>query len=351
METGLKMTIIKNNPKLRSVKGNINGYAALAQILCTKIHDGEYAPGQRLDGARQIAEQFGVGRRVAVCALDLLAMKGLVRAEARRGYFVSESMRPGFSYTVGIYLCKIQPFSFGEELSIISRDLSYYGYELIYGCDMERGSSLKRFLSDNPKMDAIFLTGDINEADLKQLSNWKKPYLLVGAHRHLPGQPFEDAAFDRLIEEHLTQRLLPFRGKRFAAIVGDKNSISDRLVLAAAQRAAETAGCIIEPGSLVFTDGSGQSLVGRLLAQCKMDVIFSLGIFLVAIARIFQTEPDLVKPHVIGLDEVMYPAGVVPPDIDYLNLRVNCRIAHDSVTRMMEMLGERTVGQQIPNRN
>ncbi|MEU1311721.1 winged helix-turn-helix domain-containing protein [Streptomyces cinnamoneus] len=62
----------------------------IADTLRAEIVAGTLKPGEKLPAVRQIAERFEVAAGTATKALQLLAKRGIVRADSTRGYFVSE---------------------------------------------------------------------------------------------------------------------------------------------------------------------------------------------------------------------------------------------------------------------
>ena len=63
-------------------------YIQLADALARKIETGEYAPGQRLQSADDLAEQYEIAPNTAVKALRLLRDRGLVEMSHGRGTYV-----------------------------------------------------------------------------------------------------------------------------------------------------------------------------------------------------------------------------------------------------------------------
>ncbi|GLZ40015.1 GntR family transcriptional regulator [Actinokineospora sp. NBRC 105648] len=63
-------------------------YAAIAEDLTTKIHNGEYAPGTALPGQHELSAHYGVTLMTLRQALRVLADDGLISQEPGRGTFV-----------------------------------------------------------------------------------------------------------------------------------------------------------------------------------------------------------------------------------------------------------------------
>lgn len=74
-------------------------YRQIAAVLAERISDGTYQPNRAIPSASAIAHEFGVARRTANQAVDVLKRQGLVRGVRGRGVFVipAESGETGAS--------------------------------------------------------------------------------------------------------------------------------------------------------------------------------------------------------------------------------------------------------------
>ena len=63
-------------------------YVQVADELTRKIRSGEYAPGQRLPSADDLAELYEIAPNTAIKALRLLRERGLVEMSTGRGTYV-----------------------------------------------------------------------------------------------------------------------------------------------------------------------------------------------------------------------------------------------------------------------
>jgi DNA-binding GntR family transcriptional regulator len=64
-------------------------YVQLADLIAEKIERGEYAAGQRLPSADDLAELHGIAPNTARKALSLLRERGLAEMSAGRGTYVT----------------------------------------------------------------------------------------------------------------------------------------------------------------------------------------------------------------------------------------------------------------------
>jgi len=63
-------------------------YRQIAAILRGRIEGGEYAPGQRLPGIKDLMDEYGVAHLTANKALRLLVAEGHAELSPGRGFYV-----------------------------------------------------------------------------------------------------------------------------------------------------------------------------------------------------------------------------------------------------------------------
>lgn len=316
---------------------NDAGYPVLAEKLARKILSGEYTPGDKLS-ARAIAVEAGVGRRVAGCALDLLAVKGLLRVEARKGFYVSESVRTGNHSRIGIFIFGMSPLQSGRMLAEVNSEIQASGCEAVYGSDAEEMYTFHEWLANHPGLDGLLLDGYIADRMLKPLQKWRKPYLLMGIHDTDNRHPCEDADFAVRMTDRLTEIFRPFGGKRIATILGDASSGSDRALMTAVRTAALRVGSDPDPELFVHADGAGYACMEKMLKITRPDVLYTVGAFQIALARLLAKQPDLTPPYVIGPKARMPPGLGDICDLHPEPFRIESEIAVRSVRRLLDLI-------------
>ena len=65
----------------------------LGWALCARIHDGEFRPGQRLPGLREMAEASGLNVNTVRAVYQRLEQKGLLESQQGSGTFVAATLR------------------------------------------------------------------------------------------------------------------------------------------------------------------------------------------------------------------------------------------------------------------
>lgn len=77
---------------MRSEQNGINLWRQIGETLAEEIGNGEFAAGERLPPATNLAERFGVNPHTVLRAISHLQDEGLVRIERGRGTFVAETI-------------------------------------------------------------------------------------------------------------------------------------------------------------------------------------------------------------------------------------------------------------------
>jgi DNA-binding transcriptional regulator YhcF (GntR family) len=73
----------------------------LGWALCARIHDGEFAPGQRLPGLRELAEASGLNVNTVRAVYQRLEQRGLLESQQGSGTFVAATLpRPSAVGTI-----------------------------------------------------------------------------------------------------------------------------------------------------------------------------------------------------------------------------------------------------------
>lgn len=118
-------------------QGRVEG---VMRELETAMIDGSLAPGARLPGERQLAEQYGVARNTVREALQRLAAQGLLLTRPGAGVFVTDRLRTGIASPWG-QLVSNHP-ALGEDILEFRRVLegatAYFAAMRADAADVER---------------------------------------------------------------------------------------------------------------------------------------------------------------------------------------------------------------------
>lgn len=302
-----------------------------------KFHDGVYRPGEKLKGARSLAAEYGVGRMVAVCALEILTVKGYIYSEPRKGFFVSPDFKPNRYYALGIFLSGISAVNCGEELFYLKNASVIHLNSVVYGSDMDGGENLRAWLGKNRKMDGVLIYGNLTDEKLKPLVKSGIPYMVVGSHAISPVHPQVSGNLTEKYRQALAPVFAQLKGKRIGAMVGDSKSSSDRQTLQGVREAIQNCGMQVDESLLIHCEGTSYSDMIDLLMKKRADVIFAIGIFQVAIARCLQKYPDCPRPYIISNYINAWPQGlprVADKEISVGNIIAD--IAEEAVEKLMK---------------
>ena len=79
-------------------------YRNIAQVLLSRINEGDFRPGSRVPSERELAAEYGISRMTARAAVQLLAQRGLVERKERSGVFVAlPKIEQGLDTVAGFY--------------------------------------------------------------------------------------------------------------------------------------------------------------------------------------------------------------------------------------------------------
>lgn len=168
--------------KHKSLKSNFSPrYMTVANDIIKRIFDGEYRPGMRLPSMRVLAKKYGTSVQVVLSALQGLQTLQYLRAEPKKGVFVSSSVRAGRFYRIGVFVLNQNPFAYGGVLYDLNNALTHAGYTMIIGMNFDGGLRLKQWVSHKHNLDALLLFGIPSAKEFDHFQRIRVPYLLVAA--------------------------------------------------------------------------------------------------------------------------------------------------------------------------
>lgn len=156
-------------------------YMAVANDITKRIFDGEYRPGTRLPSMRILARKYGVSVQVILSALQGLQALNYLRAEPKKGVFVSPDICSGRFYRIGVFVLHENPFDYGGILYDLNNALTRAGYTMIIGMNFDGGLSLKQWVSHKHNLDALLVFGVPAAKEIHHFKRIRVPYLLMGA--------------------------------------------------------------------------------------------------------------------------------------------------------------------------
>ena len=213
------------------------------------IKTGYFPRDKKLPSVRQLAEQFGVGRQIALFSLGQLVKRHILISVNRKGYFINPEYSAGKFYRIGFLDNESNSLRNAYSSQFYYAALSY-GYQLIPVNRFENDEELPEMLKRYPDIDGIIVTGrHITDRMLVPLARGKIPYAVFGTYnissRHLavnfrnPEKRFDSVA--RWILEHDI--------KSAAIVAGPQSSFSEQHTLSLWQTSLmrKVPGCRIIP--------------------------------------------------------------------------------------------------------
>lgn len=270
----------------------------MARILIHKIHNGEYAPGDRLESIRSLAEHYGVGRQVISSAFSLMSKQNYVYTVHGSGTYVNPRLKVGLYYRLGYFNNQLNPGSGGITLYEAHMYAARRHFTLIPGSNYEEDFTLAEWLMRKNDLDGVIITGIVNEELLKYPRLHKIPYVVVGNYDISADHPqviydvYRDY-YDRMLElfrEH--------RWKSFGVIGGSPDMRADREAMNGIRDAARDAGMDLAHGSFGTAWEDGYKEVVAALKR-KPEVLIFCGSHWLGLLKYCERHPDFRRPAVV----------------------------------------------------
>jgi DNA-binding LacI/PurR family transcriptional regulator len=209
----------------------------LAGILRTAIEQGIYAAGQPIPSERELTKNHGLSRTTVRRAIQLLVDEGMVYRQPGSGTYVGRRQPPVLEVgpahaTLGLILPTLANPYFGELATVIERECTRAGYQLLLGQSNLTGRSEAPYLARYAENAAVkgvitIATGtDIPAESYAQLECAGKPFLFVVRHDETVGA--DAVSTDHVGGARALVRYLVGLGHRRIAYIGDALSRSPR---------------------------------------------------------------------------------------------------------------------------
>lgn len=302
----------------------------LASLLRTAIEQGIYSAGQPIPSERELTKNHGLSRTTVRRAIQLLVDEGILYRLPGSGTYVGRpqprvlELAPEHA-TLGLILPTLANPYFGELATVIERESTRAGYQLLLGQSDLTGRSEAPYLAryaENAAVKGVITisTGmDIPAESYAQLGRAGKPFLFVVRHDETVGA-------DAVSTDHvggaraLMQHLIGL-GHRRIAYIGDARSRSPRHRQGYLE-ALHDAGLPEEPQLQVRLDAENFEQVGEQGVRQLLDrevpftAIFaqidSIAVGVLRALRAAGTRvPDDVS--VVGFDNIPIAEHLHPP--------------------------------------
>ncbi len=251
-------------------------YWTVATDMISKINQGLYRDGEKIESMRVLADRYGVGVQVIQLAMAGLENLGYVRSEAKCGVFVTRSGERGPYFRLGIFINAYNLTREGLLLQNLGEEIEKAEYTPVAGCNHDEPYSFESWL-DSKKLDGVFLSGIVDE-NLTQTAIRKRiPYLVLGNYDIAPSHPqiLRDVYGDSL--RFFRRALKKYAGKRICFLFGAESSRADRERRAALIEVLRGLNGTVDETLLPHCEGDGYEQVSRILSGGLADVLMTTG--------------------------------------------------------------------------
>ena len=272
----------------------------VALKLIEAIRRGKYKPGMRLPGLRVLAEQFDVGRQVALSAVSQLAKKDYVYTVRGSGTYVNPHRKSGLYYRIGLFVNILNPVNEGRTFTLFAEALEPYGFTLCLGFNFETDLTLEKWFRNKPNLDGLILTGAVRDSLLEFPKKHHIPYVVIGNYDLSPEHPQASLSEKENYCRVLVEQIQKHGWKRIAALGGKNSWRADREIMDAIRKAQEQAGLTVDEEKMLSSPADGYSeLTGLFSRKPLPDVLFIVGEHWHGLEKYCRNYPDFQRPAVV----------------------------------------------------
>lgn len=293
----------------RKTADGIPIYRKIQRDIVAKIHDGVYRPGDRLPGMRALAKQYGASTQAVYDAVRILSQAGYLVTEPHRGLFVARNLQRGFYYRIGIFTDRINPLTGMRNVLQFHQVCRKNSFELIPGSNFETESTLDDFLKQHPNLDALVLFGNLSRETLDLAVRSGLPYRIWGNYG-FPDSYKQLRVSMKPLERHAMRMFEPHAGKKIFIMLGEKNSVSDRLYGNLLLRAAQTRGLVCSENDLIYSSDLGYEVMCERFRAERPDILLTTGGLIYGIRQFFTEHPELPMPEIWA--DANFPVAAKP---------------------------------------
>lgn len=273
---------------------------AIANHLISEIRNGHYKPGEKLKSVRSIADQYGVGRQIALSAIQLLARNNLVYTEKGSGTFVRHDLRTDRYNRIGLFINRMNPAYSWETLKTAGEMLAKENYSLILGANFEEDFTLSDWLKKKTELDGILLEGLLDDKLLKSVSAAGIPYVVIGNYDIDAKHPQATADIKDFLCSNLAVSIRKSGCRKIGAILGSPDLRADRESAEGVTAAIKEAGLPVDRSLIRQCEEDAYADIVYLLenAEPRPDFIFVHGIYAASLQKYFANHDPSHRPYV-----------------------------------------------------
>ncbi|NLE56561.1 MAG: GntR family transcriptional regulator, partial [Lentisphaerae bacterium] len=248
-----------------------------------EVRSGRLLPGEKLGSIRQLASRFGVGRQVILSATEILSTESIIIKRSRQGTYINPNLSPELvrerTKRIGFLNWQIlQPGLGAFSLRVYNEVLRMapaLNCEIFWQGMVDDLDPVNWFAG--MRLDALLVTGRIDDALVALLQSRSIPYLIVGNYQfNLPANQLEKALAED-VSGAIRQLCQERHFTRLGTITNSTQLQSTRLYLAGAQLVAKELG-LHYPEQWRYADAAENGYAGlqQLLGDNKdaPDIIY-----------------------------------------------------------------------------
>jgi len=270
-----------------------------------EVRSGRLLPGEKLGSIRQLASRFGVGRQVILSATEILSTQAIIIKRSRQGTYINPDLAPELvrerTKRIGFLNWQVRQPGLGafslRVYNEVLRMAPALNCEIFWQGMIDDLDPVNWFAG--MRLDALLVTGRIDDALVTLLQQHSIPYLIVGNYQfNLHANQLEKALEEDIYgairrqcqEKHFT---------RLGTITNSTQLQSTRLYLAGAQQVATELG-LEYPEKWCYADAAENGYDGlqKLLVndQDRPDIIYMTARAFPEAAR-YLFEHHLIEPE------------------------------------------------------
>jgi DNA-binding LacI/PurR family transcriptional regulator len=311
----------------------------MARILIRKIHNGEYAPGDRLESIRTLAERYEVGRQVMSSAFSLMAKQNYIYTVHGSGTYVNPRLKVGLYYRLGWFDNQLNPAACGITMQEAYMHAARRHFTLISGSNYEESFTFADWLTQKNDLDGVVVTGIVNEELLKFPRQHKIPYMVLGNYDISAEHPQTTYDVYRDYYDCLAALFREHQWKTFGVIGGTPDFRADREAMDGIRDAARDAGMDLAHGSFGAASDDGYKEVVAALKK-KPEILIFCGSHWLGLMKYCERYPEFRRPVVVINGN---QAAEVPDELYDYKFKLNAystewKIVHTAVDALIDTI-------------
>ena len=288
-----------------SLRYRLSHSQEVASRILQEVRSGRLLPGEKLGSIRQLAGRFGVGRQVILSATEILSTESIIIKRSRQGTYINPNLSPELvrerTKRIGFLNWQVKQPGLGafslRVYNEVLRMAPALNCEIFWQGMVDDLDPVNWFAG--MRLDALLVTGRIDDALVALLQRHSIPHLIVGNYQFkLPANQLEKALAED-ISGALRHTCQMKHFTRLGTVTNSPQLQSTRLYLAGAQEVAAELG-LHYPEQWRYADAAEDGYAGlqQLLSDKNNapDIIFMTARAFPEAAR-YLFEHHLVEPQ------------------------------------------------------